>query len=187
MMTMQKIMNMRKMMKMKGTLLTAAAFVVMALGSVLASGSLAALGAKDSAEGKGTLVHEDGTRSEFEFSAKRNPNGKVSGQATIRNPSYRAANGQVEKIKVEISCLKVEGRVAILGGETKRKNNQAEVEAVYFAVEDNGAGAADAIFRGFYYDDEAATRGEAALCETLKPEVLVFEPLAAGYVTVKDK
>lgn len=125
-----------------------------------------AFGANDSADGQGTLVNENGSRSEFSFNAKRNPNEKVTGQATIRNPSYKAGNGQTDKIKIDVTCLKIVGNIAVLGGTTKRKNNQTKAEAVFFAVEDNGdTGAeADAIFRGFYYDDDPATEGDAQRC-----------------------
>lgn len=138
---------------------------------------------KESANGQGTLVNEDGSQSQFSFNVRRNPNGKVIGQATLRNPSFKTGNGQNNQIKIDISCLKVVGDVAIIGGVTKRKNNQAKAEAVYFAVQDNG-GAEDRIFRGFYYDDDPATEGDSQRCQTIETEVLVLEPIAAGSIQV---
>lgn len=140
--------------------------------------------AKESADGEGTLVNEDGSQSEFSFNVKRNLNGKVTGKAIIRNPSYKSENGQTDRVKIDVSCLKVVGKVTIFGGTTKRKNNQAKSEAVYFAVEDKGTGGG--IFRGFYFDDDPATEGDAQRCQTLEPGVAVFEPIVSGKIKVKN-
>jgi|SRR5687768_4817636 len=140
----------------------------------------------ESANGEGTLINEDGSRSQFSFNVRRNPNGKVTGQATLRNPSFKSGNGQNNQINIDVSCLKVEGDVAIIGGVTKRKNNQAKSEAVYFAVQDKGE-AGDSIFRGFYYDDDPATEGDPQRCQTIETEVLVLEPVVAGTIEVKGK
>lgn len=140
----------------------------------------------ESTDGQGKLVNEDGSQSQFSFNVKRNPNGKVTGQATLRNPSYKKTNGQNEQIKIDVSCLKVIGNLAVIGGVTKRKNNQTETEAVYFAVEDNEAGA-DKIFRGFYLDDDASTKGDAQLCQAMEKEILVLEPIVEGNIKVQAR
>lgn len=162
--------------------------IVLVIGGLLVTVKSFSFGPKDAADGAGMLVNEDGSQSEFTFNAKRNPNGKVTGSATIRNPSYKNGNGQSEKIKIDVTCLKVVGNVAILGGTTKRKASQAKAEAIYFAVEDNGeAGAeSDAIFRGFYFDDDASTEGDAQRCESIEQNVLVLEPIKAGNIKVKS-
>ena len=138
--------------------------------------------ANESANGQGKLVNEDGTKSQFTINVKRNPNGKVTGNATLRNPSYKKSNGQDEQIKIDVTCLKVVGNVAVMGGTTKRKNSQSKAEAVYIAVEDGGA--ADKIFRGFYYDDDTATDGDAQLCQSIETNILVLEPVAEGSIEV---
>jgi hypothetical protein len=166
-------------------LILPAILLVFVISGLLVTAESLAFGAKDSAEGQGTLVNEDKTQSEFSFSAKRNPNGKVTGSATIRNPSYKQGNGQTDKIKIDITCLRIEGNVAFLGGMTKRKNNQAKAEAVYFAVQDNDDAGGDAVFRGFYYDDDPATDGDPMRCETLERNVLVLEPITIGNIKVK--
>ena len=175
--------NMR-IKKMKRLILSGILMVLVMSGLLVTAQSLA-FGAKDSADGQGTLVNEDGSRSEFSFDAKRNPNGKVTGTATIRNPSFKTGNGQTDKIKIDITCLRVEGNVAVLGGTTKRKNSQAKAEAVYFAVQDNGDAGGDAVFRGFYYDDDPATDGDPQQCESLERDILVLEPITAGNIKVK--
>ena len=161
---------------------------VLIIGGLLTAVKSLAFGDKDSASGQGILVNEDKSRSDFTFSAKRNPNGKVTGSATIRNPSYKAGNGQTEKIKIDITCLRIVGNFALLGGTTKRKNSQARAEAIYFAVGDNGTGqtgGADTIFRGFYFDDDPATDGDPLLCQSISPSVVVLEPIVAGNIQVK--
>ena len=168
---------------MKKLILSGILSVLVISGLVVTAESLS-FGAKDSADGQGTLVNEDGSRSEFSFNAKRNPNGKVTGSATIRNPSYKQGNGHSEKIKIDITCLRIEGNIAFFGGTAKRKNSQTKAEAFYFAVQDNG-NAAGAVFRGFYYDDDPATVGDPMRCETLEGNVLVLEPITAGNIKVK--
>lgn len=172
---------------MKKFILAGILTVVVMSGLLVTVKSLA-LGPKDSANGAGTLVNQDGSRSQFTFNVKRNPNGKVTGQATIRNPSFKTGNGQNDQIKIDVSCLKVVGNVAILGGTTKRKNNQTNVEAVYFAVEDNGnpGTGADKIFRGFFFDDDPATKGDPEVCQSLEPaELPALETIVAGNIEVK--
>lgn len=166
---------------MKKYILTGILSVLVISGLLVSVKSLAF--ANESADGQGTFVNEDGSRSQFSFNVRRNPNGKVIGQATLRNPSYKAGNGQNNQIKIDISCLKVAGNVAVIGGTTKRKNNQAKAEAVYFAVEDSKTGP-DKIFRGFFYDDDPTTEGDAQVCQTIGTDVLVLEPIAAGEIQV---
>lgn len=176
----------RRIKKMKKYILSGILTVLVISGLLVTVKSLT-FGPKDSADGQGTLVNEDGSRSEFSFNAKRNPNGKVTGQATLRNPSFKTGNGQTDKIKIDITCLRIVGKIAVMGGTTKRKNNQAKAEAVYFAVEDNGDTGAgvDAIFRGFFFDDDPATEGDAQVCQSIDRSVVVLEPIVTGNIQVK--
>ena len=155
------------------------------IGGLLVRAQSSAFG-DESAEGQGVLVNEDDSQSQFSFNVRRNPNGKVTGQATLRNPSFKPENGQNQQIKIDVSCLKIIGNVAVIGGITKRKNNQTKAEAVYFAVEDSyQAAGADRIFRGFYFDDDPATGGDAQLCQTIETDVFVLEPIVQGEIQVK--
>lgn len=176
------------MKKMKKLVLSGILSMLVMSGLLVTVKSLAS-SANESAGGQGKLVNEDGSRSQYSFNVRRNPNGKVTGQATLRNPSFKTTNGQNEQIKIDVTCLKVVGNLAVLGGVTKRKNNQAGDEAVYFAVQDNGnpGAGADKIFRGFFYDDDPATKGDPQLCQTLEASVFPLEPIAEGNIQVKDK
>ena len=166
-------------------MMTCALTAVLLLGTALVTVNSQSNSNRESAEGEGKLINEDGSRSRFSFSARRNPNGKLSGQATLRNPLFKAENGQDEVLKIEISCLKVVGRWAIFSGTTKRKSNQTNIEAAYFAVEDGEETGEDKIFRRFFFDDDPTTKGEPELCRTLERETLVFEPISEGEIKVK--
>lgn len=113
-----------------------------------------------------------------------NPNGKATGQASLRNPSFNRANGENDQIKIDVTCLKAVGNIAVFGGLTKRKSNQTEAEAIYFAVEDNGDSGTDKIFRGFYFGDDTNTKGDPQLCQSIEAEVFVLEPIAEGNIQV---
>ena len=165
---------------MKKYILTGILSVLVISGLLVTVKSLAFV--NESADGQGKLVNEDGTKSQFSFNVQRNSNGKVTGQAVLRNPSYKKSNGQTEQIKIDVTCLKITGNIAVMGGTTKRKNSQSKAEAVYFAVEDGGE--ADKIFRGFYFDDDQATEGDAQLCQSIETDILVLEPVAEGNIQV---
>lgn len=139
---------------------------------------------KESANGNGKMLNAVDTHSRFTFNAKRDSNGKITGQAMLRIPAFKSGNGQDEFIKFDISCMRVIGSTAIFGRTVKRKNCQTDVEAAYFAVEDENGGQ-DKIFRGFYFDDDPATKGEADLCQTIERKVLVFKPIVEGEIKVK--
>src|SRR5688572_15935125 len=111
------------MKKMNKYILSGVLSIIVISDLLVAAKSLAS--GTESVNGQGTLINEDGSGSQFSFNARRNPNGKVTGQATLRNPSFKTGNGQNSQIKIDIICLKVIGKTAVLGGMTKRQNNQA--------------------------------------------------------------
>jgi hypothetical protein len=43
----------------------------------------------------------------------------------------------------------------------------------------------DKIFRGFYFDNDSATKGDPELCQSLETNVLVLEPIVEGNIQVK--
>ncbi len=175
-----------RMNKMKKLILTGIISIFVISAMLVSVNSQTANNKSDSADGQGVLVNEDSTRSDFSLNVRRNPNGKVVGQASMRNPSFKTGNGQNNLIRIEVSCLKVVGNIAIIGGLAKRKDNQAKAEAMYFAVKDNGGGVGE-IFRGFYFDDDESTEGDPQRCESIETDILVLEPIVAGNIQVKGK
>lgn len=59
---------------------------ILVISGLLATMKTSAFDKNESAGGKGKLVDGDGNQSEFSFNVKRNPNGKVTGQASLKNP-----------------------------------------------------------------------------------------------------
>lgn len=178
---------MKKLIKTKRNYISAILVIILTMCASAAAVNAQAKSKSQSAEGAGALINADGSRSLFSFKVKTNPNGKVIGQADLRNPSFKAGSGQDKMLKIDLVCFRVEGNRAILGGLTKRAGNQPEQTAIYFAVEDGGAGGADKIFRGFFFSDDAAKKGDPNLCRTLEREVPVFEPIAEGEIIVNGE
>jgi hypothetical protein len=140
---------------------------------------------KEQANGHGQL---DSAR-QFSFSAQRRANGTVTGNATLVNPEFTGANGHSPyQLQIDISCMKTVGNIAIFGGTTKRTNDPSLVDAVYFAVQDNGEPGAgrDRISRAFFFDDNPATQGDPALCQGNQPGDFPLEPIEAGNVQVRS-
>lgn len=132
-----------------------------------------------SASGHGTLINPDGSRRQFSFSARTNSDGTVNGQANLHVDGYQ--------LKVDISCMKVVGNVAIFGGTTRRTNDPNLVDAVYFSVQDNGEPGKnrDKISRVFFFDDDPTTTGDPQLCQFNTPTDFPLETIESGNIQVK--
>ena len=115
----------------------------------------------DQASGAGTL--DEGAR-HFSFNAKRLADGTVKGQANLVNTS---GPGKPFHLKINISCLKVEGNVAIFGGTGEGSGDPFfDGEAVFFAVQDNGEPGKDRdqISRVAAWDDLETDTGNPQAC-----------------------
>ncbi|HLM00897.1 MAG TPA: hypothetical protein VK400_07555 [Pyrinomonadaceae bacterium] len=134
----------------------------------------------ESASGHGTLINPDGSRRQFSFSAHRNSSGTVNGQANLHVDGYQ--------LKVDISCMKVVGNVAIFGGTTRRTNDPNLVDAVYFSVQDNGEPGKnrDKISRVFFFDDDPTTTGDPQLCQFNTPTDFPLETIESGNIQVRQ-
>lgn len=101
-----------------------------------------ARGRQESANGQGTILVQDDqgktVRRQFSFNARRNADGTVTGKAILHNPSFTGANGKKYQASFDISCLRIDGNTAVLGGVVRRTNDPNLVDAAYFAVQDNG-------------------------------------------------
>lgn len=138
-----------------------------------------------SANGQGTL--DNGAR-HFSFNAKQLANGTVTGQAELTNKSFTGANGTSPyKLHVEISCMKTFGNTVYFGGTTKSTNDPNLVDAVFFAVQDNGepGKGLDKISRAFFFDDDPATTGDPQLCQGNQVGDFPLETIEQGNIQVR--
>lgn len=147
-------------------------------------------GNNESAQGHGTLIvlDENGreVRRQFSFSARRKNDGTVSGQATLHNPAFSGANGQKYQLKLDISCMKIVGNIAIFGGLTRRTNDPNLVDAAYFTVQDNGEPGKDndQISSVFFFDEDPTTTGDPQGCLVTGPNDFPFNTIEAGNIQV---
>lgn len=158
-------------------------FVVAALLVTVKSFAIRAL---ESASGHGALSNANAGKRQFSFSAQRRADGTVRGQATLHNPAFDGANGQNYQLKLDISCMKVVGNIAIFGGTTRRTNDPNLVDAAYFSVQDNGEpGRNDKISRVFFFDDDPNTTGDPQLCQLVGPTDFPLETIENGNIQVR--
>jgi hypothetical protein len=167
---------------MKQTVLRAAlgaSLVAMLYASTASAASLA------SASGQGTL--DDGAR-KFSFSARQYADGTVKGEANLTNRSFSGANGNSPyQLHIDISCMNVFGNTVYFGGTVKRTNDPSLVDAVFFAVQDNGepGKGVDKISRVFFWDDDPTTTGDPQACLLNQDGDFPLEPIEAGNIQVR--
>ena len=125
----------------------------------------------------------------FSVSARINADGTASGHATLINKAYSGDSGHGPyMLQVDVSCGKMlDDHTAILGGMTRKTNDSSLVDAVYFAVQDNGEPGAmkDMVSRAYFFDDDPATTGDPALCLGSTLTDLALETIATGNIQVK--
>ena len=136
----------------------------------------------DQASGAGTL--DEGAR-HFSFNAKRLADGTVKGQANLVNTS---GPGKPFHLKIDVSCLKVVGNVAVFGGIGSNSGDTSfDGEAVFFTVQDNGEPGKDrdAISRVYAWDDDPTTTGNPQACQFTGANDFDFETIGSGNIQVK--
>ena len=149
---------------------------------------------RESANGHGTLSVVDGdgnsVKRQFSFNAVRQADGSVKGHATLINPAFEGANGNAPyQLQMELSCLRVVGNIAIMGGTTKRTSDPNLVDAAFFSVQDNGepGRGSDRISRVFFWDDDPTTTGDPAACQATGPTDFPLEPIEGGNIQVRTR
>jgi hypothetical protein len=127
-----------------------------------------------SANGQGTLLVLDDegntVRRTFSFSARTDRDGNVRGNAVLHNPAFDGASGnQPYMLHINVSCLKVDGNIAYMGGTVRRTTDPTLVDAVFFAVQDNGQPGAgsDMMSTVFFWDEDPTTTGDPQTCQLL--------------------
>lgn len=170
--------------------LTLLAIVAAAFMFAIVSNSSAEPG-RESANGHGTLEVQDGdgntVKRQFSFSARVHADGTVTGQAVLHNPAFEGANGKPYQLKVDISCMRVVGNIAILGGTTERTNDPNLVDAVFFTVQDNGEPGKDRdkISSVFFWDDDPTTEGDPQACLLTGPTDFPLNTIDSGNIQVR--
>jgi hypothetical protein len=108
---------------------------ITALGLLAAA---AAGGGNPRASGHANLTVGDGQKRTFSFTAVQHPDGTVTGQGQVNNPSFPI------RVHFAIDCLKFDGNRAIASGPVTRSSDPGTIAVgriSVFAVEDNGEGA----------------------------------------------
>jgi ribosomal protein L28 len=171
-----------------GAFLAAAVTFAMAGGDHTSARNNASVGA--SGQGSLPAVNESGDtrKRQFSFSAHRQDNGTVKGNAVLHNPTFTTANGQKYQLQIDISCMKVIGNTIFFGGLTKRTNDPNLVDAAYFSVQDNGepGKGTDKISRVFFFDDDPNTTGDPQLCQGNVIGDFPMETIESGNINVRS-
>ena len=170
------------------------AFVVFAL--LVAAGTFglvsqsSASSSGESAGGHGTLLATDENgktvKRQFTFHARKSADGTVTGKVVLRNPAFDGDDGKSFFLKGDISCLRVVGNIAILGGTPERTNDANLNDAFFFTVQDNGepGKGRDRISRTFFFDDDPTTQGDPQLCLGTGPADFPLETIESGNIQV---
>jgi hypothetical protein len=158
------------------------------VGSAVFAFTASAAAPGHSAHGQGTLLNPDGSRRQFSFNARQLDGFQAQGNAVLHNPAFTGANdNQRYSLQVDIRCINVIGNTAFIGGLTRRTNDPNLVDAVYFAVEDNGEPGknVDRISRAFFFDDDPNTTGDPGACAFNQLGDFPLETIDAGNVQVR--
>lgn len=119
-------------------------FTLMATGGIVFGVKSQAQTGRESANGQGTLITKNDqgkdVRRRFSFSAQRDADGTVKGRAVLHNPDpeFVGENDKKFQASFDITCMKVVGNTAILGGTVKRTTDPNLTTAAFFNVQDNG-------------------------------------------------
>lgn len=165
------------------------------VGSLAISLRSEAAGPGESANGQGTLIVQDengkDVRRTFSLSAQRQKDGTVKGHAVLHNPAFTGDNEHSPyMLQIDVSCLKVVGNIAYMGGTTRKTNDPSLVDAVFFAVQDNGepGKGKDMISRAYFWDDDPTTTGDPQACQSLPDPTgpVPDEVIEAGNIQVRQ-
>ena len=145
----------------------------------------------ESATGHGTLLaqNEDGdtVKRQFSFTARKDADGNVTGQAQLVNRAFSGAEGPAPyRLHIDISCMYTAGNIAVFGGTVKSTNDPGLDDAVFFSVQDNGEpGTEDRISRTFFWDDDPGTTGDPQACMLTGVTDFPLEPIESGNIQVR--
>ena len=147
--------------------------------AMMASPALAAKG-DVRVSGQGTL--NDGRI--FNVSAVLYTDGTVKGHATLINHAFSGDSGKGPyKLYVDITCVnQLDDGTVYIGGETRRTNDSSLVDAVFFAVRDDGKN--DQLSRAYFWDDNPGTVGDSQACKLNVAGDFLLEEVIRGNIKV---
>jgi hypothetical protein len=147
---------------------------------------------RDAANGNGTVLVQDEQnttfRRHFSFNARRNPDGTVTGGGILQNPAFTGVDGKTYTASFDISCLRIEGNVAVMGGTIKRTNEPNLVDTVFFAVQDVGEPGKNRDYISllvFNDEDPTTNTGDPQSCQDLLIEDFGMLLIDAGNIQVR--
>jgi hypothetical protein len=154
---------------------------------LLIAAAALALGASPVLAAKGTLhISGQGTIEAgrtFVVNARIEPDGTVSGQATLINRNFSGTSGKGPyTAHFDITCANKIGDTIFFGGSTTRTNDSGLIDAAYFSVQDDGK--SDRISRVFFFDDNPATMGDPGLCQGNQLGDFPMEEVEQGNINV---
>jgi hypothetical protein len=153
--------------------------------------SAAAASGNPRASGHGNLTVGEGQTRTFSFTALRRPDGTVTGEGDVNNPSFPI------RVHFRVDCLKFDGDNRVIASGPVTQSSDPDTIAVgrigVFAVEDNGAGASAAPDRITTIPDYAPPKscnefsfvGDGLRDDTLGTIVRPLRPIEAGQITVQ--
>ncbi|HEX2028340.1 MAG TPA: hypothetical protein VHF25_10115 [Nitriliruptorales bacterium] len=151
----------------------------------------AAADGNPSASGHANITVGDGQTRTFSFTAVRRPDGTVTGQAVVNNPSFPI------RVRSRIDCLAFVGdRIAIASGPITQSSDPSTIAVgriAVFAVEDNGEGGhppPDRITTIPDYEppkscNEFSIQGDQLRDDTAGVNVRSLRPIDAGQIQVR--
>ena len=133
--------------------------------------------------GQGTL--NDGRI--FNVSAVLRTDGTVRGHANLINQAFSGDSGRGPyRLQIAIECVKqLEDGTVIIGGSTRRTNDSNLVDAVFFAVRDDGRD--DQLSRAYFWDDDPNTTGDPQACQLNVAGDYFMEEVIRGNINVNDR
>ena len=145
-----------------------------------------AAGAGPSASGHGTILLQDTegrtVRRQFSFSAREMPDGTVTGNAVLHNPSFDPKFDA----HFDITCLQVVGNRASFGGSIRKSSDPVftdEFDAAFFTVFDNGEpGAGNDTISEIFFDNVV----EPSACQFIGADDFPQIPIEGGNVQVRE-
>lgn len=177
-------------MRSRGIRLSIAVAAAAALAGMTAFGPFAQASQPASATGHGWYLADpqDPTagKRQFSFNAVTHQDGTVSGHAVVHNPAYDFF------ATIDISCLRVDGNMAHLGGTVTKTNDpffgpgEGTYQFAFFTVVDTGEPGSDEVTPDTISGVNFAKDYSPETCQDIGPTDFTQQPIMGGNVQVRQ-